>query len=704
MRRRRRPVLGLLLGAVALLAAVLALAAAGAVAAALLIDPNGFKPAIVAALDRATGGTLDLGGPIRIGFGLPPSLIADDITFRSADGGARLALARLSARIALLPLLTGELDIVRLDLLRPDLDLTPAAAAPRLAGPATARPATAAPAAGRRLHFAVEAVHVAEGRVAWRGAGIAIPRLDAVAAAPGASVVLSGEIVSGDRRLALSGETGPPERLLGGGGSGGAPFPVQLVLQGPTARLALRGTVAQPMRGAGYALQADAAATDLSAFAPLLPVPVPRLHDLSLSARLVDAGQGGPEISALVLHVAGLDLGAWLPGALLDRADLSAPDLRQPAQVDLAGSLGAVRLHLRGAVGPLTAAPLPVALAAEALPLLQFQAQLLLGRTPRPAVRGSIAVQRLDLDALLAALPGGRNAAGPPAAPAEARHPAHVIPDRPFDLAALRTGDADLQLSVATLRAGGADFTDATGHLLLAGGRLALDPVAATAAGGRVDGRLAVDAAASPPPMALALHAPSLALAPLAAALGAAGAADGTASVDADLHAAGASPHALAAALTGHATLTIGDADVDNALLGGLLGGVLRAARLPENALGGAGRTRLRCLDLRLTAQDGTVTVARLLADLPRLQIEGAGTADLGAETLGLHLRPMLRVGPGVVVPVRVGGSFAEPKLALDTGAAGRTALLGALAGLLAGGAAPPAAPDPCAVAPAPQH
>jgi uncharacterized protein involved in outer membrane biogenesis len=703
-RRRRRPVLRVLLTIVLLLAAALAVAA---VAAVLLIDPNGFKPQIEAAVARGTGGTVALRGPIRLHPGLPPELVADDIVLTGADGTETLRLARLTARVALLPLLTGEVDIIRLGLLRPDLRLNAAALARANAAP---QPGTAAPQAqareggprdGARLRLSVGAVEVWDGQVTWRGTTVVVPYLSASAAAPGASLVLAGQVVSNGQRLMLSGETGPAERLFDRTAT--APWPLQIVLQGAGTRLAVRGALAEPLRGRGYALQVDTAATDLTVFAPLLPLPVPRLHDISLSARLTDAGRTWPEVSALTLHVAGLDLDKLVPGLVLTRADLSAPDLRQPAHGDLEAVLRGTQVHVLATVGPV-AATLPLMLTAEAAPALQqMRADLAIAPAARPRVSGTVSAGRLDLDALLALLPPRSARAAPPTpaapAPPQPVPPARterLIPDRPIDLAPLRAADAELALHVAALQSGGLAYADVTGHLRLQGGRLALDPLSGQSPGGALTGRLTVDASAPVPPVALALHAPSLALAPLAAAFGTPGSLDGTAALDADLTGAGTSPHALAASLAGHLTMSASDADIDNALLTTALGGVLRAARLPANLLGGVGRTKVRCFDLRLDAKGGSVTVAGFVLDTPKLSLQGNGTADLGTETLNLHLRPLVRVGPGVVVPVRVGGTLLEPKPVIDSGAAGRQALLGALAGALAGerGGGDPCAPQ----------
>jgi len=85
------------------------------------------------------------------------------------------------------------------------------------------------------------------------------------------------------------------------------------------------------------------------------------------------------------------------------------------------------------------------------------------------------------------------------------------------------------------------------------------------------------------------------------------------------------------------------------------------------------GRTRIRCLALRADADDGIVTLSTALIDAGRVLVHGAGTFNLRDESLALRLRSMLRVGLPVVVPVRVGGTFRDAKIAPD--------LAGAIAG-----------------------
>ena len=79
------------LGAAALLL-LLAVAALGI--AVTLLDPNDYKPQIVAAVQQATGRTLSLGGPLRISRSLWPTIEVTDVTLANLPGGTRPDLAR----------------------------------------------------------------------------------------------------------------------------------------------------------------------------------------------------------------------------------------------------------------------------------------------------------------------------------------------------------------------------------------------------------------------------------------------------------------------------------------------------------------------------------------------------------------------------------------------------------------------------------
>jgi AsmA protein len=400
---------------------------------------------------------------------------------------------------------------------------------------------------------------------------------------------------------------------------------VRLVLTAAGARLAADGTIADPLAGRGVALHFDLHIPDLRALGAVAGAALPPVREIALTGRLVAPG-------------------TIAQGARLQDFALTLPQGR------LAGTL-AVRL---GAV---------------------------------PALSGSLTSPSLDADALLAELHQGK-ASGHPAAGATPGHPAtavpsgpaapsarpapaaarsaHLIPDTTLPLGLLRRADADLSVSVAALRSGGETWRNLAFHLALAHGKLVLAPFTATPPAGPLSLRLTLDAAQKVPPVTLSLHAPGLALASLLALAGEKGLATGDVALVADLHGAGTSLHAIAAGLDGVVAATMTGGTIDNAVLDRLFGGVLARANL-AGLLAHGGTSTIRCLALRLVAQHGVAQLAPFLFASTLTTISGAGTVNLGAETLDLLLHPEGRVGgTGFSVPVRVSGGWVHPNAALS--------------------------------------
>jgi AsmA protein len=263
--------------------------------------------------------------------------------------------------------------------------------------------------------------------------------------------------------------------------------------------------------------------------------------------------------------------------------------------------------------------------------------------------------------------------------------PHWLIPDRPLPFAALQAADADLHWSVASIASRGVTYQSASLRILVQDGRLRIDPATILAPGGPVQLMLQADASAAPPTVALVLRAPNLDGAALAAAAGIPDGMTGALDIGIDLHATGATPHLLAATATGRAAAALTGGEIENAALARLFGPVLRGASIPFDA---AGRSRVACLALRLDATNGQADVKALALDTSKLRLDGDGTLDLGTETLDLHLRPTIRLGPtSVAVPVHLAGPWRAPKAAADRGviAPGRFGIsIGA------------ATPDPC--------
>ncbi len=460
--------------------------------------------------------------------------------------------------------------------------------------------------------------------------GVRLEALTLDAPEPSAPVALSGALTLGGVPVRLAGTVGTLSALLAGG-----PLPADLRADaGDGAIVSLRGTLAEPRVGRGFDALVSARIPNLAALGPASGNRLPALTDLALDARLTDPAAG---------LASGVTVGA----------------LRLSSSVgDLSGDLAAAW-------------------------------------APRPSLRGALLSRRLDLAAIQVALRRlPPSALPPPVQPKAGSTTAAVaprirlFPDEALPFAALRAADADLRLSLAeVVLPGAAIFRDVEARLVLEGGTLRLDPFSASAPGGPVEGVLLLDAAgASDPTAALRLRSPGLALGPLLAAFGWSGDGSGSLELDLDLRGVGRSPHALASTLTGHFGAALVNGELDGEVLSAAFSEALRRANLPVEL---GGRVAVRCLALRAEAASGAVTLPALLIDTARLRVEGGGTADLGAETLDLRLRPAARLGgAGVELPLRIGGTLLDPRAALDAGPSGR------VGATIDAGAPPPA--DAC--------
>jgi len=87
-------------------------------------DYNKLKPQITGLAKEYTGRELTLGGDIKLGIGLYPTLKVENAEFQNVPWGSRPAMAkieRLEVQVELLPLISGVIKVKRLTLLKPDV-------------------------------------------------------------------------------------------------------------------------------------------------------------------------------------------------------------------------------------------------------------------------------------------------------------------------------------------------------------------------------------------------------------------------------------------------------------------------------------------------------------------------------------------------------------------------------------------------------
>ncbi len=702
---------------------------AGAAITLAVLNAERFRAPIIAAIERATGRNLALGS-IHLSPSLTPSVTLRDVTLANLPGGSRpdmLRVAEVEMVVELLPLLTGRIVLRRLQLQAPDILLETVNGAPnwQFRRPASPQAATAAPAAQRRDDPLPEIgiIAIRDARLRFPGApegGVAIARIDA---AGQGNLTLNGALRWGELPVTFDAQAGPLARLLG---APGPAWPLRVRAELAGGRLQAEGEMREPRGLSAYQFDITGDLPDPASLATQLRLPLPPLGAISLRGRLVGDGTGQPpraEDLTLTLGPTRLP-----PMLALSQARLHIPAHDKPAQLSLRGERAGQAFTLDGQIGPLAAAlqgdALPMALTighlgasatlrgtvaqplagtgasleinlskpglgslnailsehgaffADGLELRDIAAQgpllagggaLRLGRNPLPRLEGALTLERLDLDAIRAALaapapnlPPTTTPNTPRAAPPASRAETRLIPKLPLDFSWFALAAADLRLSIATLRLNGQDLLDVQAHAILADGRARLDPLMLTLPGGRVTLRAAADGAQPLPQMQLSLRADALDSAVFLPVFGITPPFAGRGEIDLDLRGQGADTQAWAASSIGHIGFALTDGRMQQRLLGALL---------PRDAQGAAAEIAIACLAARFDVLAGIAQARALYADGSLGRINGQGQISLRDESLALRLNTDLRIPiPGTAglrlrAPVPMTGMLGAPRL-----------------------------------------
>ena len=751
-------------------------------------DPNEYAPQIIAAVQQATGRTLTIGGPIRLQLSLTPTLAASDLSLANPDGFADprlLTLDQVQAQIALLPLLSHRVDILKLLLVGPKLylerdnagqaDWNFNTAPPQAGGNAVPAPAPSH-AAGYKI--ALESVALDNGQIILRPQGpgqpdiIQLTRLTGRAASLTAPLHLTGSAAIGNAPLTLEGDVGPVSRLTG---TGNDPWPVDLTFGFAGASAKLHGNVTRPQNARGYNLIFTAAIPALEAVGAALPpgwlggLALPPIHNITATAQITDQDSPLPAITDVSVKTGASDLSSLRPGLSLAALDLELPGLNQAGTFSANGTLGQTPFVIQGNITAPSAFIPPALLPPAAPPAASFSESLnaslgnaslsltggiatprrlsgaalalslnipdlsalaaaagqplpgwkniavkttltdpggqglgqaigldsltvtmdnasfggdaSLNLEPAPKLELDLSIANANLDALLAALPPPAPASPATASPAPPQaQPAQLVPDIALPVNLLRHASADILLNANTLVYNKATYTAVQGHAVLSNGLLTINPLTGQLPGGAVSASGSIDASVEPAAVTLKLNAPALALGPFLHAFNLPDVAQGTVQAQLNASANGDSLPAILGSVTGQLGLASVNGVVDGRVINQLFGAALQSVRLPASLAGAPGPVAVRCAALRLDANNGSGTVKALTLDSSRLLLQGGGTLNFADETLGLVLKPRMRVGDtGFTVPIEVGGTFLAPSYSVAPTSAVQAAAQGAV-------------------------
>ena len=357
-----------------------ALPAAGILVLVERFDPNHYAPEIITAVDQATGRQLHLSGPLTLQLSLHPVIEASGISLSNPPGftGAQmLTLKRIEARIALLPLLSHRLNILKLVLVSPDIVLERGPGGLSNWDFTTAHPAAAmAPDEFHGYQVALQAVEIENGRLTIKTPAptiIALPNLTGTAASPTAPLHIKATAILGTAPFNVSGVVGPIARFSG---IGSGPWPVDLTVKLGSAAATVQGALARPRTASGYRLAVALdipALEDLAASLPSgLTGSLPPVHDITASARITSQNSTIPAIDDLSVKAGISDLSSLRPGLTLNALDIEMASLNQPLSLSATATLGSTPLTLTGHFGPPQALLNPALLPARTGPQGSF--------------------------------------------------------------------------------------------------------------------------------------------------------------------------------------------------------------------------------------------------------------------------------------------------------------------------------------------
>jgi hypothetical protein len=589
-------------------------------------DIGKYKSVIETKAKDATGRTVSI-GDIRLAASLTPTITLLDVKVANAPWGTRAEMAtikRVDVAAELLPLLHGQVKIAGLSLDTPDLWLETDARG-------RGNWDMSAPAAKKTDAPASSAAALRIGGVDIKGLTLAYKDRERSATVAAKTLAVKGELQDTVvRSLELAGVT----------------FALK---QGKDE---IGGAIGKATLDAGGKI-ADLGITNLA------------LSDVTVTRK----GEGAP----------------------LDAA-VSKLTVAQDGRVLLIGSVNGQDVRAAGTLAPIAVLaalnkPFPAKLTIDGMGL-QIQTDLQVAVAGgRPAIKGTVAIPALDLAP--AKVAKGEAAREPARAPAQASTQAsaqaseRVFSDAPLPWSSLTAADADIQVSIAKASLpSGLTLTNVAVPIDLAKGRLAVDGLKASVAGGTIAGSLTATAADKSVSLKLegtGLSAESIAKEMKKGDLITQGPLD----IHIDVHGRGASLHNVMASLDGSLLAGMGESRIKNSDLN-LMGGDLLQLVSAVNPVGNQDPyTVARCGVVNFKIADGVARTNNGIALVTdKMQLTSSGTVNLGSEQIDLALNPKATGGLGVGLgalaqAVKVSGPLAKPGIGIDKAGAAKT--IGAL-------------------------
>jgi hypothetical protein len=557
-----------------------------------------------------------------------PSLTARDLTVAQpawVKGAPMATLPQLTIAIDLKALLRGKLIVAEVDATRPDVHLLRDASGRNnwTFGPANAPPQPLKLPAIR--HFVIEDGH--------------LDLSDVVRALHFTGTVSSNEQVVGYGHgvFSLNGQGTLNREPFTARIEGGPllnvdpdrPYPFQADIRAGATHLVASGEINRPFDLGAFQATGQIDGPNLAQLYQLTGLALPDSPPYQVSGHLTRKG---------------------------DRVDLTG----------LTGRVGSSDVHGHLTVTQANGRPdLTGDLASNRLKLADFTA--IIGGAPRSMLRGTVTSPQQQAEA----------------AQLTAEH--RILPDARLDVARVRQMDADVRYRAETVDAGPLPIKQVMLRARLDHGLLTLDPLSLILPQGALSGDVRLDARGATPVTQLNLQLAHAQVQELLPRVGGTPPAEGPLAAAARLTGAGASVREAAANANGTVTVVMPGGQMRQ--LFAEVMGVDVARSLFLYLSKNNSPTPIRCAVAEFRAQNGVLSVQRLLIDTAAVQATGKGVIDLRNETLKLAIsgKPKHFRVLHLAAPITLEGRLDDPHAGLDIGkAAPQLAISAALGAVVA--------------------
>ncbi len=541
---------------------------------------NQHKNKIEKMVEEATGREMLIEGDLHLGLSLIPTVAVDGVSFGNAAWGTQPQMATVKSievKVALLPLLSGDILVERLILIEPDIFIETDAEGrgnwvfgeglpEQAAGPEAEAAAPGLPAVG------VQEIEISEGQFRYRAGDtgqtttLVIDRLSARAEDTNSPLKLDLDVAYNGHAISASATLGALRSLLAN-----QAYPLQATVDTAGARITIDGELGQPMEGKGLALDIAMKTDSLGTLSGLAGTELPPLGPIEVSAQLADS-DAGYQLEGLKARV---------------------------GKTDVSGRLAAV---LTG---------------------------------ERPRVEAQLTSTNIDLADFTTAASG----AAAPEKDEKTQKEKRVFSADPLPLDGLRSVDADVTLRADRITVQGLPLQNVDLKLALDGGRLLLKPAKVQVAGGTISAGIDVDARGKIAGLTATVDGSQIDRGRLIKeVMGSDIMSGGKTDLTLRLKGRGNSVRAMAAGLNGEVLVVTGEGRINNKSMN-LAGGDMQIElfRMLNPFMKEEPYTTLKCGVVRYDIKDGMATTEKGIAfETDKLLILGNGTINLKNEQLAL--------------------------------------------------------------------